>query len=212
MNDPLEYSLTRRGFLRVALFAGLSGAALLAGCSPRDDAPSAASTGSDTAEEGTKILVAYYSASGNTRAVAEEIARETNADLFEIAPRDPYTADDLDWTVDGSRVNLEHEDEAKRDIPLVQVTPDDFDRYDTVLIGYPIWWAVAAWPVDGFVKGNDFAGKTVIPFCTSTSSGLGNSATGLANLAGSGDWKQGKRFASHPDEDVVLEWVESLDL
>lgn len=212
MNDPLEYSLTRRGFFRAALFAGLSGAALLAGCSPRDDASSAASAGSDSAEEGTKILVAYYSASGNTRAVAEEIAQETNADLFEITPRDPYTADDLDWTVDGSRVNLEHEDESKRDIPLVQVTPDDFDRYDTVLIGYPIWWAVAAWPVDGFVKDNDFAGKTVIPFCTSTSSGLGNSATGLANLAGSGDWKAGKRFASHPDEDDVREWVESLDL
>ncbi len=212
MNTPLDYSLTRRSFLRAALIAGLSGAALLTGCSTQSKTASETASGSESVEEGTKILVAFYSASGNTRAVAEEIAQELNADLFEITPRDPYTVDDLDWTVDDSRVNIEHEDESKRSVSLVQVTPDEFDRYDTVLIGYPIWWAIAAWPVDGFVEGNDFTGKTIIPFCTSTSSGLGNSATNLAHAADSGNWEDGMRFASHPREEEVREWVESLDL
>lgn len=157
-----------------------------------------------------KVLVAYYSASGNTRAAAEMIAADLDADLFDITPVQPYTADDLDWPTEGSRVNLEHDDPSQRDTPLVQVTPEGFAEYDTVILGYPIWWAIAAWPVDGFVAGNDFTGKTVIPFCTSTSSGLGSSATELEALAGTGTWLEGHRFPSSVTEAEVASWVETL--
>ena len=121
------------------------------------------------------VLVVYYSATGNTENVANYIAEATGGDLFEITPAEPYTSDDLNWTDDNSRVTLEHEDESLRDVELVAETVDNWDRYDTVFIGYPIWWGIAAWPVDGFVEANDFTGKTVIPFCTSSSSGIGES-------------------------------------
>lgn len=129
----------------------------------------------DTATEDTdagstgNTLIVYYSASASAKAVAEKIAADTGADLFEITPVTPYTSDDLNWTNSDSRVSREHDDESLRDVELTQITPDNWDNYDTVLIGYPIWWGIAAWPVDNFVKGNDFTGKTVIPFCTSAS-------------------------------------------
>ncbi|MDE6608814.1 MAG: flavodoxin, partial [Lachnospiraceae bacterium] len=102
-----------------------------------------------------KVLVVYYSASGNTKAVAETIAQYTDGDTFEIVPVEAYTSEDLNWTQEGSRVNLEHEDESLQDIALVSTTVEDFDSYDTVFIGYPIWWGIAAWPVNGFVEAND---------------------------------------------------------
>ena len=106
----------------------------------------------------SKILVVYYSATGSTKAVAETIADTTETDLFEITPVDPYTSDDLNWTNDNSRVSVEHNDESKRDVPLTKTTPDNWADYDTVFIGYPIWWGIAAWPVNKFVEGNDFTG------------------------------------------------------
>lgn len=157
-----------------------------------------------------RVLVAYYSASGNTRSVAERIAADLDADIFEITPVDPYTTEDLNWTVENSRVNAEHENESQRETPLVQVSPDGFADYDTVILGYPIWWAIAAWPVDGFVSGNDFSGKTVIPFCTSTSSGLGQSAELLEELAGTGTWLEGHRFPSSATNEQIASWVETL--
>jgi len=147
-------------------------------------------TGDTTAEsESGKILVVYYSASGTTKRVATAIVDATGADLYEITPVEPYTSDDLNWTNSSSRVSREHDDESLRDIALTEITPTDWDSYDTVLIGYPIWWGIAAWPVDNFVKGNDFTGKTVIPFCTSSSSGLGDSGNLLEEMAGTGDWQ-----------------------
>lgn len=154
----------------------------------------------------------YYSASGSTRRVAETIADTLGADLFEITPVEPYSSDDLNWTNDNSRVTREHNDESLRDIELTQIVPENWDSYDTVLIGYPIWWAIAAWPVDNFVKGNDFTGKTVIPFCTSASSGLGNSGNLLAEMAGTGDWQEGHRFSSGVSASDVEKWVSSLNL
>lgn len=134
------------------------------------------------------------------------------ADLFEITPADPYTDADLDWTEDGSRVNAEHDDVSLRDIELVADTVDNWDEYDTVFIGYPIWWGIAAWPVDGFVEANDFSGKTVIPFATSSSSGMGESGELLAELAGTGDWQDGQRFRSGASENDVQKWVADLNL
>lgn len=154
----------------------------------------------------------YYSASGTTKRGATAIADATGADLYEITPVEPYTSDDLNWTNSFSRVSREHDDESLRDIALTEITPADWDSYDTVLIGYPIWWGIAAWPVDNFVKGNDFTGKTVIPFCTSSSSGLGDSGNLLEEMAGTGDWQEGHRFSSGASDADAADWVASLNL
>ena len=160
----------------------------------------------------SKTLVVYFSASGSTKAVAETIADELDADIFELVPTQPYSSDDLNWTVSGSRVNREHDDESLRDIALTQTTPANWDDYDTVLIGYPIWWGIAAWPVNNFVKNNDFTGKTVIPFCTSSSSGLGQSGDLLEDMANGGTWQSGQRFSSGASSSTVREWAAGLGL
>ena len=165
----------------------------------------------DTTGNG-KTLVVYYSASGNTKDVAEKIAKITDADLFEIEPVEPYTDDDLDWTNNDSRVSREHDDESLRDVELVSTSVENWDSYDTVYIGYPIWWGIAAWPVDNFVKDNDFTGKTVIPFCTAASSGIGDSGNLLEEMTGTGDWKEGERFHGGASESDISSWIESLGL
>ena len=175
-------------------------------------AESAASSETESTAQGGKTLVVYYSASGNTQRVAQDIANATDADLFEIVPTEIYTSDDLNWTNPDSRVSREHDDESLRDVPLVSTTVENWDDYDTVFIGYPIWWAIAAWPVDNFVKDNDFTGKTVIPFATSSSSGMGQSGELLAQMAGTGDWQEGQRFSSGVSSADVQAWVNGLGL
>ena len=166
----------------------------------------------ETQPETGKTLVVYYSASGNTERVAKDIAEAAGADLFEIVPTEVYTNDDLDWTNPDSRVSREHDDESLRDVPLTTTEVPDWDSYDTVFIGYPIWWGIAAWPVDTFVKNNDFTGKTVIPFATSSSSGIGQSGSLLADMAGTGEWQEGQRFSSGVSSDDVQSWVNGLGL
>lgn len=170
------------------------------------------SSNNSNSSTSSKTLVVYYSATGSTRAVAETIASIIGANLFEIIPVDPYTSDDLNWTNSNSRVSIEHDDESKRDVPLTEITPENWSDYDTVFIGYPIWWGIAAWPVNNFVTGNDFSGKTVIPFCTSASSGLGQSGELLADMATTGNWLEGERFSSGASSSNVESWVNSLDL
>lgn len=172
----------------------------------------ASESGSETETNGSNVLVVYYSASGNTERVAKDIAAAAGADLFEIVPEEVYTSGDLDWTDPDSRVSREHDDESLRDVPLTSTTVENWDSYDTVFIGYPIWWAIAAWPVDNFVKDNDFSGKTVIPFATSATSGMGQSGQLLADMAGSGDWQEGQRFRSGASADDVQAWVSELGL
>lgn len=180
------------------------------------EAPSSSEVSSQAQAEdtgsGSSVLVVYYSATGNTAQVAQYIADSTGGDLFEIQPVEPYTDDDLNWTDDNSRVSQEHADESLRDVELVADTVDNWDQYDTVIIGYPIWWGIAAWPVDGFVEANDFSGKTVIPFCTSSSSGLGESGQLLADMAGTGDWQEGQRFRSGVSQEDVQSWIGELGL
>lgn len=166
----------------------------------------------ETQPETGKTLVVYYSASGNTERVGKDIAEAAGADLFEIVPTEVYTNDDLDWTNPDSRVSREHDDESLRDVPLTTTEVPDWDSYDTVFIGYPIWWGIAAWPVDTFVKNNDFTGKTVIPFATSSSSGMGQSGSLLADMAGTGEWQEGQRFSSGVSSDDVQSWVNGLGL
>lgn len=166
----------------------------------------------ETQPETGKTLVVYYSASGNTERVAKDIAEAAGADLFEIVPTEVYTSEDLNWTDPDSRVSREHDDESLRDVPLTTTDVPDWDSYDTVFIGYPIWWGIAAWPVDTFVKNNDFTGKTVIPFATSSSSGMGQSGSLLADMAGTGEWQEGQRFSSGVYSDDVQSWVNGLGL
>ena len=173
------------------------------------DTPASAAPEASAAPTG-KTLVVYYSASGSTERVAKAIADAAGADIFEITPVDEYTSADLDWTADGSRVNREHDDESLRDIALTTTEVPDWDEYDTVFIGYPIWWGIAAWPVNNFVKSNDFSGKTVIPFATSASSGMGQSGKLLEDMAGSGTWQDGQRFSGSASEAVINEWVHGL--
>lgn len=166
----------------------------------------------DPEGEAGNTLVVYFSATGNTEQAAAYIADITGGDLFELEPADPYTDEDLNYSIEDSRVFREHEDESLRDVELVADTVENWDSYDTVFIGYPIWWGIAAWPVDTFVEANDFTGKTVIPFATSASSGLGESGQLLAELAGTGDWQEGMRFRSSVSEGDVQEWLDSLSM
>lgn len=181
---------------------------------PQTDAPQSDGdqTDENTSTAGGKTLVVYYSATGNTETVAGYIAEATGGDLFELEPADPYSADDLNWTDRNSRVSQEYEDPSLREMELTAATVENWDEYDTVFIGYPIWWGIAAWPVDAFINANDFTGKTVIPFATSSSSGLGESGELLAELAGTGDWQEGQRFRSGVNEADVTEWVNGLGL
>ena len=203
----------------ISLFMVLTMVLSLAACSTNqspsestpEEQPDSSAEAQQPTDEAGKTLVVYYSATGNTENVANYIATATDGDLFELEPAELYSDADLNWTDDNSRVVREHDDESLRDIELVADTVENWDSYDTVFIGYPIWWGIAAWPVNGFIEANDFTGKTVIPFCTSSSSGLGESGKLLAEMAGTGDWQEGQRFRSGASESDVVAWVESLE-
>ena len=196
-------------FLSLALILGL---AACGNASQPEATQSPTAAPSEAVSDTGKTLVVYFSGSGNTERVAKDIADAAGADIFEIVPTEEYTEDDLNWRNADSRVNREHEDESLRNVPLTTSEVPDWDSYDTVLIGYPIWWGIAAWPASSFVGANDFSGKTVIPFATSTSSGMGESGTLLAELAGTGDWQDGHRFSSGASSAEVNEWVHSIGL
>lgn len=224
--------LTRRHFLTVAaaiLGAGLTGcsstpeeaadqsagaaAAGSAAAGSAGSADAAATAGSATADAPATtggVLVAYFSATGHTASVATALADHLGADMFEITPAAPYTADDLNYNDSSSRTSVERAEDARPE--LAQVTPEGFAAYDTVFVGYPIWWGDAAWPVKTFAEGNDFSGKTVVPFCTSASSGIGGSGDELAGLSGTGTWVDGARFAGNAPTDEVTSWSDSLAL
>jgi len=158
----------------------------------------------------SKVLVVYYSQTGTTEGVAKIIARETNADLVKLEVKNEYTSDDLNWTDKNSRVNREHDNPNSRNVELKNAVIPDFSSYDTVFIGYPIWWREASWVLDDFVKKNDFTGKTVIPFGTSMSTGDGTSGDRLKKLTKTGNWIAGQRFSSSYNETEVVNWVKGL--
>ena len=200
-------------FCLVACSSGGSGSTSSADTSSSSVSSASDETSATTEESSTdlgNVLVVYYSATGNTERVANSIAEATGGDLFEIEPTEPYTDDDLNWNDESSRVSREYEYESLSDVTLVNTTVDGWDDYDTVFIVYPIWCGIASWPMDCFVEANDFSDKTVIPFATSASSGMGQSGELLADLAGTGDWQDGMRFSSGAGDDEVQEWVETL--
>lgn len=189
---------------------GLAACGSGAGGSSTNDASSAARGGSSSSSSSAsngKAVVVYFSASGNTKRAAEAIAEELDAPTFELTPQQPYTDDDLDWTDPDSRVTREHENESLQDVKLADTKVPDWDTYGTVYLGFPIWWMAPAWPVNDFVKSNDFTGKTIIPFCTSVSSDIGSSASTLQKLAGTGTWLTGHRFSGSVSEKDVTDWL-----
>ena len=157
-----------------------------------------------------KTLVVYYSAQGHTDTIAKEIASNLNADIFELIPENEYTSEDLNYNNKNSRVSKEHDDESLRNVPFKNTKVENWDSYDNILIGYPIWWGIAAWPVNNFVLDNDFTGKTVIPFCTSASSGLKSSGKLLADMAKTGTWQEGHRFSSNASNSDIKAFTDSL--
>ncbi len=147
-------------------------------------------------------LVVYFSCTGTTKGLAEAVAEELNADLYEIVPEEPYTSEDLDYHDDNSRSTKEMDDPSSR--PAISGSVENMEQYDRIILGYPIWWGEAPRIVSTFVESYDFSGKTIIPFCTSGGSGIGSSADALETLAGNGTWLDGKRFdGSESGEDVI---------
>lgn len=155
---------------------------------------------------GTKSIVVYFSASGNTKAVAEKIARLTGSEIMEIEPVEKYTDADLNWHDGESRSSVEMNDESSR--PAIKADSKAFGDYGTVFLGYPIWWGTAPKVLWNFVEKHDFTGKTVLPFCTSHSSSEGESGKTLERLSGNkGTWRDAKRFPEHPTDDEIGAWV-----
>lgn len=161
-------------------------------------------------EQGTKVLVAYFSATNTTQGIAEHIANGLNADIYEIVPEEPYTDADLDYNDNNSRTTIEMNDPDAR--PAISGSVEDMEQYDIVFIGYPIWWGEAPRIVSTFVESYDFSGKTIVPFCTSGGSGVGSSATNLEQLTDGADWLPGKRLNGSDSQDTVMEWVNGLGL
>lgn len=156
----------------------------------------------------TTTLVAYFSCTGHTKLLAENAAQVLNADLFEIKAAQPYSTEDLDWHNEQSRSTLEMNDDSVR--PEIEGTIANFDHYTTIVIAYPIWWHQAPRIIDTFVEQYDWSGKTVIPICTSGGSDIGTSGSYIANLAKTGDWKNGKCFFANPSLEEVKSWAEGL--
>lgn len=158
----------------------------------------------DDSESG-KSLVVYFSETGNTKGVAEKIAAVIDADTYEILAAQPYSDDDLDYNNEDSRATKEQNDKTVR--PEIGSEKLDLSAYDTIYLGYPIWWGQAPRIMDTFVESYDFTGKTVIPFCTSGSSNIGTTGDDLGANAGSGNWLKGKRFAGGTTQAEVEEWL-----
>lgn len=159
----------------------------------------------------SRTLVAYFSQTGVTAGVAQTLADVMSADLFEIIPADPYTAEDVDYNADDSRAKQEQNDISAR--PAIEGSVQDMANYDVVFIGFPIWWGKEPSIIDTFVESYDFDGKTLVAFCTSSSSGISEADADLKALTGSDvHWLEGHRFEANADGATVQQWVDSLHL
>lgn len=170
---------------------------------------------SDTAvteqtENNTKILVLCFSATGNTKAVAEKVVDVTGADYFEIVPAEPYSEDDLNYSDDTCRANREQQDENAR--PSISGSIENMDQYEIVLIGHPIWWGMEPRIIDTFMESYDFSSKTLVNFCTSGGSGISTSTENLKALSPDANWLDGRRFTGDVNTEEIQEWIDSLDL
>lgn len=162
-------------------------------------------------EEGQDILVAYFSATGTTKTLAGYLSEVTGGDLYEIVPEEPYTSDDLNYSDNNSRSTMEQNDENAR--PAISGGLEDISQYDVIFLGYPIWWGEAPRIIYTFMESYDFAGKTIVPFCTSGGSGIGSSAQNLHELAASDiNWLDGEQLDSGISHNEMVSWVNGLGL
>jgi flavodoxin len=165
----------------------------------------------DAEETDTNILVAYFSATGTTKPIAEEIAEILGADLYEIVPENPYTDDDLNYNDDSCRANIEQNDSTVRP-GISNIDEINTEQYDTVLIGHPIWWGEEPRIMDTFMESVDLSGKTVVDFCTSGGSGISTATAHLQELSPNANWLEGHRFQSNASDTEINEWLESLNI
>ena len=177
---------------------------------PETSPPSGSATAGDAEGTSQNILIAYFSATNNTEGVANHLADLLGADLYEIVPETPYTSDDLNYNDSSSRSSLEMNDPDAR--PAISGGVDNMEQYDTILLGYPIWWGEAPRIISTFLESYNLEGKTIVPFCTSGSSGIGSSATKLQDLASGAEWLEGQRFSGGASVDDVQSWVDHLNL
>ena len=175
---------------------------------PASSTPKAGESGVETAEGG--LLVAYFSATGNTEGIAQHIQSVLDADLYEIVPEVPYTDEDLNYSNDSCRANQEQNDPAAR--PAITGALENPEDYDVVFLGYPIWWGQAPKVLYTFLENCDFGDATIVPFCTSGSSGINGSLDDLHALAPEATWMDGQRFSSEVSQDEVAQWVDGLGL
>lgn len=155
-----------------------------------------------------KNLVAYFSASGVTKGVAEKLAKAAGAELFEIVPEQPYTDEDLNWNNKQSRSSVEMNDRSCR--PGISTTVSDMGQYDCLFLGFPVWWYREPSIIDTFLEAYDFSGKTIVPFCTSGGSGLGETVGNMRSLVKKADVRDGKRFSSGVSEEELKTWVSGM--
>lgn len=180
----------------------------------QDDIETKADSYEQSDNENTKnddksdVLVVVFSVTGNTKGIAEKIASSEDADMYEIIPAEPYTDKDIDYNDSNSRATKEQNDDTAR--PAIGSETIDISGYSRIYVGYPIWFGREPRIMDTFAEGYDFGNATMIPFCTSGSSGIGNSGTNMAELAGSGNWIEGKRFGADASEEEIEEWIKSL--
>ena len=170
----------------------------------------AVSGATQKADEGSKVLVAYFSATNNTANIAKHIADATGATLYEIKPETPYTSANLNYSDSSTRATREQNDTTAR--PAISGSVENMADYDVIFLGYPIWWGQAPKILYTFVESYRFDGKTVIPFCTSGSSGIGSSATNLQKSASGANWLAGNRFSGGASRDSVVSWINGLNL
>ena len=159
----------------------------------------------ETTTDGSKNLVVYFSATGTTKALAETIAETTAGGIFEIVPEEPYTNDDLNYNNDNCRANLEMNDENAR--PAIAESIENIDEYDTIYIGYPIWWGTMPRIINTFLDTYDLSGKTIMPFCTSGGSGVGTSVSAIRNSCPNADVKDGFRGSASTTNTQIEEWI-----
>ena len=220
--------MKKRLFMLLALTMAASLAACGAGASgePQESQPGNSSSSAsqpltpaepdtmpDSSQEPSKgnansTLVAYFSATGNTEEIAQNLQTILGASLYEFIPAKPYSDDDLDYNASDCRANQEQNDPSVR--PAIDGSVENMDSYDVILLGYPIWWGEAPRIISTFLESYDFTGKTIVPFCTSGSSGIGGSAEHLTVLAADATWLEGARFNPGATQDEVAAWVEGL--
>lgn len=176
----------------------------------QNDTPAPTPEPDPTPSQGGKTLIAYFSATGNTESIANHLDAILDADLYEIIPQEPYTAADLNYGSSNSRAEQEINDPNAR--PAISGQVDNMEDYDVIFLGYPIWWGQASKVVYTFLESYDLSGKTIVPFCTSASSGIGSSASNLHGLAPDANWLDGQRFSGNASQSTVESWVNGLDL